>query len=113
MREIKFRAWNENKKQMLEFSIDNLFNDRYGTFVLENRGEWVFMQYTGLKDKNGVEVYDRDALLVNGEICYIVWADTEWALKFQCEETPQSIIPNLITIEVIGNIYQNPELLEK
>ena len=81
MREIKFRAWSELDKEMFEVaSIDLLLGlivrqceNKIKTYVLE---ELVLMQFTGLKDKNGKEIYEG-GLLSNetGRICKIIWCD--------------------------------------
>ena len=88
------------------------------------------MQYTGIKDKNGVEVFDGDVLdihqTVNGCNIFIVcWGDLGWSVKYgvkmitprhyeyaissffaACEFTGE------VDYEVIGNIYENPEILK-
>ena len=128
MREIKFRAW--NGKQMIYLSeqyLDRYYmqidNQAWGVFDKENsfgavanshNKNNVLMQYTGLKDKNGKEVYEGDIVECrSGETCQgfreydniievtFGFTDGMWDL-LQCEE-----------IEVIGNIYEKTELIEE
>jgi len=81
-------------------------------------GDWIFfegelMQYTGLKDKNGKEIYEGDILkTVNGDWGVIVWNAPFFELTIS--ETQSSLYTRewLSKGEVIGNIHENPELLK-
>ncbi|MCX6145684.1 MAG: YopX family protein [Candidatus Kapabacteria bacterium] len=125
---IKFRAWNKVGKFMLEwedfiqYELDQMaiVGNDYRIF---NDSEFILMQYTGLKDKNGVEIYEGDILtLINpftGEIAhgytYVVFSFEYiggWVLTSNGKDT-LTIGTRTDHIEVIGNIYQNPELLEE
>jgi uncharacterized phage protein (TIGR01671 family) len=119
MREIKFRAWNISKKEMFYYGLSNhgdfLPNiNIYGklTFLgTDYNDECYLMQYTGLKDKNGKEIYEGDILRVEGAdnpINKVYWGELGWELDritlFTAREYRK---------EVIGNIYENPELLKE
>lgn len=98
MRDIKFRAWNKKEKKM--------YFD-----VLHNIGfDGIVMQYTGLKDKNGIEIYESDILLAKDKTA-------EKPYKFVVEWMHCGFnlyaYPHDIEIEVIGNKYENPELLKQ
>ena len=134
-REIKFRAWdNKKKKWLLGYNYKEL-----GGFSLTGElvllGEWSavidrflppfckdgykfddlkIMQYTGLKDKNGKEIYEGDIVYChNTKNTYVVerkvFEGYEGALcvGYEFETAHQE------NLEVIGNIYENPELLKE
>lgn len=117
MREIKFRAWDKRNKVMLHSKeLDGFFKVFPGS---ENE---ILMQYTGLKDKNGKEIYEGDILKDTLDNLYIVdFIRGCFYLKTRYEKNgewlewlPMSEITQLAEPENfyrIGNIYENPELL--
>lgn len=128
MREIKFRAWDKDKLEMIlptDTDSMNYWDWVTGTSVeivnnqlRSNLYNW--MQYTGLKDKNGVEIYEGDVIKKGKHIMKIIfweyYADDsyyycEWAFVTD-EELNNNIDVDDSIVEVIWNIYENPELLK-
>ena len=119
MREIKFRAWDKNKKKMI-YDIQSVYDsgpgpcDSFKDF-LECEG-YEIMQYTGLKDTNDTEIYEGDVVLCDGYEWEIVWDEN--TACFNLETIHEDICATFdnywsIEVEVIGSIYENPELLEE
>ena len=128
MREIKFRAWEKNLRAMI--SVDSI-NFEAGLINMElvwrTFEEIELMQYTGLKDKNGVEIFEGDIVHIKQDRvedkyiphntnCEISYEDGAFTVKSKVNETEWPINAGLYYVtwkefEVIGNIYENPELL--
>jgi len=101
MRQIKFRFWSVKDKKMIYHPDVFSSND-----LIEEDG-WKVMQFTGLLDKNGKEIFEGDILKGkehNNEVC--------WDEKLLQWVTPSVMLWAYSEKEVIGNIYQNSELLK-
>lgn len=132
MRDIKFRAWDKRAKQMYQVKNLGLGKEswlrtatNYGKHPETGYNKFYpseveIMQYTGLKDKNGVEIYEGDIISNGYEKCIVVWVK-EYAgfmlklinKEYEDKEWTNPIIDLRKDEVVIGNIYDNPELLEK
>jgi uncharacterized phage protein (TIGR01671 family) len=133
VRVIKFRAWDKDEKTMLYAGVHdrNWYatpkNDAGGCHTIrgkmpEDRTCLEMMQFTGLLDKNGKEIYEGDVLSgwmegikdgkTNKIVIYsqVVWSDGQWLGLHP--ESHQSLRQwHTGKCEIIGNIYSNPELL--
>ena len=126
MREIKFRAWDKDKKEMM---FDFLLGSGHKNWIPDKNK--ILMQYSGLKDKNNQEIYEGDILKIENQdhkvievICKFEIVrrtmDTGWTVDipsfcFERKDGLKSfpIVNNyagkhdLEMLEVIGNIYAN------
>ena len=120
-REIKFRVWLHDTKEWGNVSCIEVFNSTGKLEYLYQDQPYTIQQYTGLKDKNGKEIYEGDicnAGMVTGPIDFIIGGFSlasnpliEFLPKDACIFSPD-YDPSWIDVEVIGNIMQNPELLK-
>ena len=153
MRDIKFKAWHKLEDKMCEVEVINLDKGAFlvGVLTTENTilddgkfeieapdngrfcdfAEFELLQFTGLLDKNGIEIYKGDILdlgqTVNGVNEFIVVWDymrIGWSIEYNAKmNMPRNYEYDVISffkideatgegVEVIGNIYENPELLK-
>ena len=126
MREIKFRAWLKEERKMV--NVETLFiginrlcfgNSKTEDLFFRDFEEVELMQYTGLKDKNGKEIYEGDILFFRDEnMKYIVvWQDAAFIIKSieirNYSEKMCWLDDTEICCEIVGNIYENKKLLEE
>jgi len=118
LRELKFRVWDKVKEQMLNpqaISFDTQTSVPFAVSVpgksWEPVGKYELLQWTGLSDQNGIDVYEGDLVKISSIICKTVWNDT--LATFELVELESSSIRNISTITsggVIGNEFQNAKL---
>ena len=120
MREIKFRAWQDEEKIMFE-------PEHINCYQMARHSKWPerqfrdLMQYTGLKDKNGKEIYEGDIIrIVNNKkthtkvlIEVVSWNNEQsgfWPFTTRIKSLFDNLNKN--SCEVVGNIHENPELIK-
>lgn len=131
MREIKFRAWDKEKRKWIYLGMSSMLaitdDGHLRQFYSTDRGlghkeyenPYVLLQFTGLRDKTGREIYEGDVVKEvfdeKMRVCEVAWNNEGAAFELDDGtwkgglETPEGY--ELNPLEVIGNIYENPDLL--
>lgn len=121
-REIKFRAWDKADRMMLYPGWNAERGERFITIGhMFQLGDSVdLMQYTGLTDKNGKPIYEGDVVYVKQNIyaqkhLTVEWGYDRWEFKeeFDNGDYYNGYAIHWEEVEVLGNIYENPDLLDK
>jgi hypothetical protein len=122
MREIKFRAWDLDYKQMdghfyihSKGAVYETASQTYDTpnIEIDENPNLIIMQFTGLQDKNGVEIYEGDVIdYGQGRFAEIVYWKGRFTMKgLNFSDGTPSCIVDFYTYPVVGNIHENKELL--
>lgn len=130
MRPIKFRAWDKDLKRMwyfdkywycdeynsISFKLNKIQMDECpSTYValgsIGSDANFELMQFTGLADKNGKEIYEGDLFRhsVTGAICTVKYADAAFGIKG--DGVSQYLCYDAEHGEVVGNVYQDSHLI--
>jgi uncharacterized phage protein (TIGR01671 family) len=126
MREIKFRAWHKKQKKMvivlaitfstnyLHYAYDNTWNLKYGKSYWSDISNFEIMQFTGIRDKYDKEIYEGDIVKYDNYLYVVSWIDKLAGFRgVNIERERSDLFLDLVSVtpEVIGNVYENPELL--
>ena len=127
MKELKIKAWLKKEKKMvsiigIDFNYeyirytedDNLFNENYKTAEFKNIE---LLQFTGLKDNGGQELYEADVIKFNDGIDdiygLISYDDEDGAYRVSYENITEHLSEREGDFEIVGNIFENPDLHEQ
>ena len=128
MKIIKFRAWYYNQIWYSDFTISgngdiNWWNPEREEYYMIPKEDVKLMQFTGKKDKNGKEIYEGDIIKVKdhpdfpawGGVGFVFWDNEEQSYFYGVEGGWSDLLctPEEKQLEVIGNKFENPELLEE
>ena len=125
MREIKFRAWDIDERKFIINETDRLgcgdtkkcmservdFENNSVEISADER--YIFSEYTGLKDMKGKEIYEGDILFETFREEYFKVVFENGSFRAEVDEYSLDLEDYANICEVVGNIYENPELMEE
>ena len=112
-RQLKFRVYGKDSKGFLYIELKPNAKVQDDSWRYNNYEDWE--QYTGLIDKNGLEIYEGDILMYKGYHCMVVYRQMD--CSFILENDEDEICASMWEderefMEVVGNIHETPKLLE-
>jgi len=122
MRKIKFRVWDKTHKQFLPLEVYNLHSmtsfNSFGVMRKDwknySEGEYfyedsqVLEQFTGLKDKNEIEIYEGDIVNSDGYVCQVIFITGAFKIAFKNKNSTYTIFRYIKEdLTVISNIHEN------
>ena len=127
MKEFKMKAWLKKEKKMvaiigIDFNYEyirytedgNLFNENYKTAEFK---DIELLQFTGLKDNGGQELYEADVIKFNDDIDdiygLISYDDEDGTYRVSYENITEHLSEREGDFEIVGNIFENPQLHEQ
>lgn len=127
MRDIKFRAWDKFSEKWLDLE-EYVIDPEDGAVgevslyeIVDVNYDAILEQYTGLKDKNGVQIYENDLIKAKNTLYKVEWFNTSfWVIPEDEHGSSQPIShlyeygeEKIYKLEVVGNIHENVDLLEE
>ena len=115
MREIKFRAWSKRHQKMTQAMVLklSLYGQLYeGDPEFNVTDDYILMQFTGLKDIEGKEIYEGDILARKNKECdVVVWDKGAFCVRHKNKSMDFIASPNYFSI--VGNVHEHPHLLKE
>ena len=121
MREFKFRVWDNKDKAMYTGSACYLLMTSQGELwgldpfkpggMFSCNNDYIPMQYTGLKDKYGKEIYEGDIDFTDEEYMIVTFEMGAFGLKFPNDNASFDACIDFDELTIVGNIYENKELI--
>lgn len=111
MRPLKFRAWSKQDKVMVyDLNSPRLFHGE----LMSESDDYIFMQYTGLNDLKGVNIYEDDIIQIGRFLFVVVYKSCAFKLKeLNAAEYFFHLDDSLDHSIIVSNIHERPEILEE
>jgi hypothetical protein len=120
MKELKFKAWDKVKMKMFKPLAITFDTQSLSPFALSVPGrswepihKFELLQYTGLSDKFGVEVFQEDLFEIDASLYRVVWSETHAGfILLDVRSSTTEDITRVSKEAILGNSFQNRELIE-